>query len=203
MENLVFVPQQSKSEQFKLVRRARKGDKGAKDILVLSCMGLVKKKIIYLSNTLGQGNYIPYHVYEDLINTGLSGILHAYEKFDISKKTAFSSYAYFWISKYLNKQFGKIIKIYLPKFQNCPDDIPDDEHEFDNAFDKILCQQLLLTIPPFERNIVMLNFGINCHCHTLTEIAKKYGHSYQYIYKVKKNALEQMRKSCENILQYT
>lgn len=202
MEKLVFVPQKSKSEQFKLVRRARKGDKEAKDTLVLSCMGLVYKKITYLTNTQGQGCYLPHSAYEDLVNTGLSGILYAYEKFDLSKKTAFSSYAYFWISKYLNKQFKKLTNTYLPAFQNCPDDIPADEHGFDNAFDKILCQQLLLTISDFERNVVMLNFGIDCRSHTLTEIAKKHRCSYQNIYKIKKNALERMRKNSENILQY-
>lgn len=202
MEKLVFVPQKSKSEQFKLIKRARKGDKEAKDTLVLSCMGLVYKKITYLINTQGQGCYLPYNAYEDLINTGLSGILYAYEKFDLSRKTAFSSYAYFWISKYLNKQFNKIVKTCLPKFQNALEDIPVEEPEFDTVFNKILCRQLLLTIPSFERYIIMLNFGIDCRCHTLTEIAKRYRYSYQYVYKIKKNALEQMRKNSENVLQY-
>lgn len=198
MENLLFLPKISKAEQIELVKQARQGNKIAKDKLVLSCVGMIKKRIMQLINKNSWNNPLFSRMYEDLLNTGILGVLYAFEKFDISRDTSFSSYALFWIDKFLQKQFYVIRKVYCSQSQNALDEtVPDDKNEamFDAAFNRVLCRQLLAAVGKLEREVIILSFGFNCRCHTLTEIAEQYGFSFQYIGKVKQRALQKMRNN--------
>lgn len=204
MENLLFLPKMNKAEQLELAKMARQGDKIAKDRLVMSCSGLVKQRIMQLVNE-NTWCYSQLHfIYEDLLNSGLLGILYAFEKFDFSKNTSFSSYAFFWIDAFLRKEFSIMRKAHCTQAQEELDEtITDDDSEkmFDTAFRKILCKRLLTVVGNLEREVIVLFFGLDCRRHTLTEIAKKYGFTYQYASKVKKRALQKMRNSYEYALQ--
>lgn len=204
MENLISLPKMSKSEQIEHVKLARQGDNEAKNRLVMSCSGLVKQKIMQLVN---ENTWCyPYLslMYDDLLNTGISGILYAFEKFNISRNTSFSSYAYFWIDDFLRKQFSVMRKSYYLQTQDELDEIITDdtaEASFDAVFSKILCKQLLSTVGNLEREIIVLFFGFDCRRHTLTEISQKYGLSFYYTRKIKQQALQKMRNSYKYALQ--
>lgn len=194
MENLLSLPKMSKSEQIEHVKLARQGDKEAKNRLVMSCSGLVKQKIMQLvsENTwcYPQLNLI----YDDLLSSGLLGVVYAFEKFDISKNSSFSSYAFFWIDAFLRKQFAIMRKTHYSQ-DELDENVTYDESEtmFESAYSKILCRQLLGVVGTLEREIIVLFFGLNCRRHTLKEIAGKYGFSFQYAGKVKQRALQKMR----------
>lgn len=196
MENLFFLPKLSKSEQLELVKWARMDDETSKTHLIMSCSGLVKQRIMQLVSE----NTWCYPqldlIYEDLLNSGLLGVAYAFENFDVSKNTSFSSYSFFWIDAFLRKEFAAVRKSnYLQ--EELDETITDEKNEamFNAAFSKILCMQLLATVGKLEREIVVLFFGINCRRHTLKEIASKYGFSFQYAGKVKQRALQKMRNS--------
>lgn len=202
MENLISVQKISKFEQAELVALACQGDKKAKDRLIMSCSGLIKKIIMKYVNENTWCYSRLNLIYEDLLNSGILGILYAFEKFDVSHDTAFSSYAFFWIDAFIRKQFNAIQKERysqsLDMLSNELDtNVTSEKNEelFDTALRKILCQQLLATIETLEREIVILFFGIDCRRHTLSEIARKYGFSTSYAGKVKEKALQKMRNN--------
>lgn len=201
MENLLFLPSLDKSEQFELVKLARTGDEAAKTRLIMSCGGLVKKRIMQLVNENTWCYPKLNLIYDDLLNSGFLGVAHALEKFDVSKNTSFSSYSFYWIDAYLRQEFAVLRKLSYTQ-EELDETVPDDATEamFDAAFSKILCEQLLTAVGKLEREIIVLFFGINCRSHTLTDIAKKYGFTFQYVGKIKQQALQKMRNSYNNAL---
>ncbi|MCH5209452.1 MAG: sigma-70 family RNA polymerase sigma factor [Oscillospiraceae bacterium] len=203
MEKLLLLPSLSKIEQLELAKLAQQGDQTAKDRLVMSCSRLVKQRITKLVNEntwcYPQLNLI----YEDLLNSGISGVLRAFETFDVSRNTSFSSYAFFWIDAFLQKQLVLIRKTsYSLSLDALDETVVDDTNEakFDAVFNKFLCRQLLAVLETREREIIVLFFGLDCRRHTLKEIGAKFGFSFQYAGKVKKRALQKMRNSYKYML---
>jgi len=78
-------PPLSKEEQLEYIKRAREGDEKAKERLVTSCYGIVKK----VASTMS-GFGIPM---EDMIQEGFLGIINAIDTFDINGSGRFSTYA--------------------------------------------------------------------------------------------------------------
>lgn len=79
-----------------LCRRIQAGDDEAQEELCVRNKKLVDKYAWayqkYYGNDLD---------YEDIENMGMTGLLHAAEKFDLSRGTSFSTYATFWIRQYI------------------------------------------------------------------------------------------------------
>ncbi len=71
-------------------------DIALRDIAILNNTGLVCK-------ALRKYNLIGHRNYEDLYQEGLIGVIEAVEKFDTSKDYQFSTYAMFFIKKYILK----------------------------------------------------------------------------------------------------
>ncbi|MGN0364029.1 MAG: RNA polymerase sigma factor RpoD/SigA [Bilifractor sp.] len=79
-------------ENAELCRRIQKGDTSAQEELIEKNRKLVDKYA--WSYHKYYGNDLDF---EDIENMGLTGLLHAAEKFDPAKGAAFSTYATFWI----------------------------------------------------------------------------------------------------------
>lgn len=79
-----------------LCRRIQNGDDEAQEELCVRNKKLVDKYAWayqkYYGNDLD---------YEDIENMGMTGLLHAAEKFDLTRGTSFSTYATFWIRQYI------------------------------------------------------------------------------------------------------
>lgn len=96
----------SKEEAKELLIKAKKGDTKAKELLLISNMGLIRT---ISANYQGNGLEL-----EDLMIEGGLGLIRAIDAYDLSKDTNFPTYAFYWIRQYLNKAIrmqGKLIKL--------------------------------------------------------------------------------------------
>ena len=88
----------TRKEERELVAAMQDGDMDARHKLVLHNIGLVCKSA---ASHLGRGRS-----YLDLIQDGVLGLIHAIDKFDLSKGTRISTYATRWISNYQKKSIA-------------------------------------------------------------------------------------------------
>lgn len=98
----MLTPQQEKE----LLSRMWDGDKAARDELVERNLRLV---VSIAKKYSGKGMTLL-----DLIQEGNLGLMAATEKFDLSKGTRFSTYAYYWIKMYISRAItdkDKVVRI--------------------------------------------------------------------------------------------
>lgn len=96
----------SKEKTRELLIKAKQGDPKAKELLLISNIGLIKTISVNY-----QGNGLEL---EDLMIEGGLGLIRAIDAYDLSKDTNFSTYAFYWIRHHLNKAIrmqGKLIKL--------------------------------------------------------------------------------------------
>lgn len=96
----------SKEKTRELLIKAKQGDTKAKELLLISNIGLIKTISVNY-----QGNGLEL---EDLMIEGALGLIRAIDAYDLSKDTNFPTYAFYWIRHYLNKAIrmqGKLIKL--------------------------------------------------------------------------------------------
>jgi len=104
----------------KLISRIKKGDKKAKEELIKQNQGLIvciAKKYASSPDMLS-----------DLIAEGNIGLLTALERYNSKKKVKFSTYAYFWIKRFILRAIIKEFEIFK---------IPDRIYEFRGKFGEI------------------------------------------------------------------
>ena len=99
----------SHEEEIMLIKRIKKGDKYAQEIFIKCNMPLVKN-IARKYNTTKMS-------YEDLIQEGCLGLLHAIELYDENLGNKFSTYAIYWIYQSISRSiFIKERTIGLPVY---------------------------------------------------------------------------------------
>lgn len=97
------IPVLSNEEQIKLVMKCHKGDKKARQELIIHNLKLVVSIAKQYLN-LGLS-------FEDLIQEGNLGLIRAIEKFDVTKETAFSTYATTWIKAKITRALSEKVRI--------------------------------------------------------------------------------------------
>lgn len=97
------IPVLSNEEQIKLVMKCYKGDKKARQELIIHNLKLV---VSIAKQYLNLG--LPF---EDLIQEGNLGLIRAIEKFDVTKETAFSTYATTWIKAKMTRALSEKVRI--------------------------------------------------------------------------------------------
>lgn len=97
------IPVLSNEEQIKLVMKCHKGDKKARQELIIHNLKLV---VSIAKQYLNLG--LPF---EDLIQEGNLGLIRAIEKFDVTKETAFSTYATTWIKAKITRALSEKVRI--------------------------------------------------------------------------------------------
>ncbi len=88
-------PLLDKDKTYELLEKAHTGNKSAQDLLINSNLRLV---ISIAKKFRGRG--LPL---EDLFQEGTLGLMTAIERFDCSRETKFSTYAYYWIWQSINR----------------------------------------------------------------------------------------------------
>jgi len=91
----------SREEEIELFKKAKAGDKEAKDKILKYNMRLV---IAYAKEYCSS---LPYDRFEDCVSAGNIGLIEAYDKFDINRGTKFSTYATQWIIMEIKKELNK------------------------------------------------------------------------------------------------
>lgn len=101
----------TKEEEQSLLRKAKRGDKEAKQTLILSNLRLVVNIAKNYTNK-GLG-------FIDLISEGNFGLIHAIDKFDPEKGYRFSTYAVWWIKQAVTKAIiSKGREIRIPSYKH-------------------------------------------------------------------------------------
>lgn len=198
----------SANEELKLAMRAKKGDKAARDLLILSNIAFS----IYYSK-----KFTGYHLEEDdLIQEAIIGLIRAAEKF-VPEKGRFATYAKFWIQNEIQSAARKSPKVSVFTFSSFSDDEDFDEDEFfsafsDNSFanveddyiDSEISARVKKTVTSLgkkEADIIARHFGFdNAEPESLSEIAESYGLTKARIHQIEKSALCKLRSSLEDFV---
>ena len=105
MEMLNGVPTLTAEENAELIERYINGDKSVKEELTQGNLRLVVK----LAIQYGTANNVL-----DLIQEGSIGLMESIDHYELGKGTAFTTYAYSWIAKYILQYIGNDRLIQLP-----------------------------------------------------------------------------------------
>ena len=177
------IPVLSKEEEKALFEKAAAGDKNAKDKIITSNV----KFVIKTANKYTKCG-LPI---EDIIQSGIEGLLIAYCKFDYTKNIKFISYAVSWINQTI-KEFiynsGKSVRIPIHRadlfnssnYSAVSLDTPIDsnnsesfigniEDEYYSDFENRFCEEDLVyqimekieTFPANEKNILKAHYGLS------------------------------------------
>lgn len=98
-----------------LVAKAKRGDKKAKDYLVLHYYRYIAK----IAHWYIDRDFVRNMSLADLIDEGIIGLYSAFKKYSIKKKTNFATYATYWIKFTIFKAIGQKERLIpLPAYQN-------------------------------------------------------------------------------------
>ena len=150
--------------------------------------------------------------FEDLYQAGWIGLLVAYNKYDRTKKAAFSTYAYFWIRKHVlmcRDELGMGIDLQtIPvggqddeNSNEIPDEsaIPEDtavSSVYDFYLKSTIYKEMKTNLSDLEFQVITKSFGLDGNKKkTRSTIADEMGISMQYVAKLKKQALAKLAKN--------
>ena len=85
----------NENEKLELIKKAQKGNKEARDKIILHHL----KFVVYIAKRYNNGSI----ALDDLISTGNLGLFKAIKKFDVNKKYRFTTFAYHYIRCYITK----------------------------------------------------------------------------------------------------
>lgn len=109
LNDLGRLEKATREENAKNIVKYRNGDIAAKNRIVKGNVFLV------VSVAKKYAQYSKSFTIEDLISVGIEGLYEAIERFDVSKDTSFSTYAYFWIAQKITRELSnKELLIRLP-----------------------------------------------------------------------------------------
>ncbi len=99
-----------KEEERKLLLKAKKGEKAAKNKIILSQLWLVTIISQKFLSFIQEENGLSFF---DLVQEGVLGIYRAIENFDLNSKNKFSTYAKYWIEAYISNALvnQKLIRV--------------------------------------------------------------------------------------------
>lgn len=198
----------SADEELKLAVRAKKGDKAARDLLILSNIAFA----IYYSK-----KFTGYHLEEDdLIQEAVAGLVRAADKFVPEKGCRFTTYAKFWIQNEIQSAARKSPKVATFAFSSFSDNEDFDEDEFfsafsDNSFANVeddyidseisaIVRKTVTSLGKKEADIIARHFGFdNAEPESLSEIAESYGLTKARIHQIEKSAFCTLRKNLEDL----
>ena len=199
----------SADEEHKLALRSNKGDKSARDLLILSNIRFV----IYYAKKFSSYSYLEE---DDLIQEGITGMVYAAEKFDAEKGCKFITYAKHWIRNEIQRAEGKVAEKPSTKFSNLSVDEGFNEEEnlsscTDNALSHVeedcidgevrkYVQKAVDSLSKKEADVITRYYGLhNVESETLSKIGESYGLTKSRISQIEKKALNKLHDSLDNL----
>lgn len=198
----------SADEEFELAMCAKKGDKAARDLLILSNIAFA---ISYSKKFAG------YHLEkDDLIQEAITGLVRAADKFIPETGNRFITYAKFWIRNEIQRAAHKASK--TPA--SCLSDLSIDENSDAEEFISSICDNEIINVEEDyiydetctcvkkavaslgekEVDIIARHYGFdNVEPESLSEIAESYGLTKPRIHQIEQKAFYTLRNSLEDL----
>lgn len=194
----------SPEEEKELVKKHAEGDKKARETLIEHNLRLV----IYIAKKFESSNVD----LEDLISVGTIGLIKAVNSFDNEKQIKLATYASRCIENEILMHLRKVVRIKIEMSLDEPlnvdwegnvllladvlgtdCDVTSKETESDEEKNVLL--QTFAKLPPRERQIVRLRFGLlGAQKKTQKEIADLMGISQSYISRLEKKVMKKLKK---------
>ncbi len=195
-------------EEREYLKRAREGDKSARDLLIERNMRLV-------AHIVKKYNYADRDM-EDLISIGTIGLIKAVNTFNEEKGSRLVTYAARCIDNELlmmlraEKKYSRETSIYEPlgtdsegNFISLMDILESEEVDIAEQLElesnvKKLKVLIKTVLTERERQIIVLRYGLhNGREVTQRELAKAFGISRSYVSRIEKKALLKLRAAYE------
>ena len=189
--------QLDKQEEVQLFDRFHAGDQEAGNEIIENNKGLV---LDYVGKVTRSGAFS--HLREDLIQSGIEGLITARDRFELARGNRFSTHAYSWVRKYVNQMIDVEMKFYnsheLINQTNTKNEDGELSESLEEKFGRsdgsvdytILWNDLKTILTPFELYI--------CHLveqgKTMEAIGKSRGVSRQRIHQLLKNARRKIQE---------
>ncbi|MBQ9281998.1 MAG: sigma-70 family RNA polymerase sigma factor [Treponema sp.] len=198
----------SADEEFELAMCAKKGDKAARDLLILSNIAFA---ISYSKKFAG------YHLEkDDLIQEAITGLVRAADKFIPETGNRFITYAKFWIRNEIQRAAHKASKTPASCLSDLSIDENSDAEEFissicdneiinveDDYIDDETCicvKKAVASLGEKEADIIARHYGFdNVEPESLSEIAESYGLTKPRIHQIEQKAFYTLRNSLEDL----
>ena len=180
-----------RQEEVQLFGQFHAGDQEAGDKIIEKNKGLV---LDYVGKVTQNGAFSDLR--EDLVQSGIKGLIIARNRFESDRANEFSTYAYYWIRKYVNQTIDREVRFYDSHELVNQANTKNAEEEFSGSLEEkfgcndgsvdytILWNDLKRILTPFELYI--------CHLveqgNTMEAIGKSRGVSRQRIHQLLKNA---------------
>ncbi|HCX73729.1 MAG TPA: hypothetical protein DHM37_08425 [Candidatus Cloacimonas sp.] len=134
---------------------------------------------------------------EDLIQEGMLGLLQAQQKFKEEKGAKFSTYATYWIKKYILAAIEKEKKGSLNSIKLVDETVKDEKQQAKFDSDIKVSKFLKLTddIPVDEQKVLRMLYEEQ---YTLKEIAEELNISRERTRQLKEKALRRLRSKTKN-----
>jgi RNA polymerase primary sigma factor len=203
-----YQPITPEQEQI-LTQAARQGDMEAREQLIHAHLPLVVRVAkIYMP---------PCDEIMDLIQEGNIGLIYAVDKFDPTRGTKFSTYAFFWINKqiqrFLNHEPDALVSLDMELTDSSEHlllsdtiaDRPtilgsqtiqhiDAKMEYEELQSKV--REMLSHLPEREREVIRLLYGMdNYPVLSRNEVAQIIGVTPQFISRIRIDSLRQLEKA--------
>ncbi len=132
--------------------------------------------------------YISYnHPLDDLMQEGMIGVIKAVDNFDESKDTKFSTYAVYWIKKYILDYIGK--ESNLP-FSEYDENLHNTEYESLQTSPETISIEFPPNFPLLEKEVIIKLYQ---HEFTLSEVAKQLQLPRERVRQVREKALRRLK----------
>lgn len=136
---------------------------------------------------------------EDLVQEGFIGLLEAYKHFDASQNIKFSSYAVYWIKKYILQALeNNYISSHMPITTVSDSQLADYDTSTkisDKADNEYTGLKLPIDMPDIEQKVIRLSVE---HGLTFKEISSKLGITTEQVRQIKQKALRRIKIDYEN-----
>jgi len=200
----VLPPPLKGADELQALEALRRGDEGAKQLLVEHNLRLVVYIARRFENT-GTG-------LEDLISIGTIGLIKAISTYDPDKKIKLATYASRCIENeilmHIRKTANQKTEVSLDEPINMDGDgnelllsdiLGTDEdmvfRPLEDDVDLSVLRQALAELPPREKEIVLMRFGLEGRRElTQKEVALKMGISQSYISRLEKKIMQRLKK---------
>jgi RNA polymerase primary sigma factor len=192
---------------LKLFDRIRDGDQAALQRVVRDNIGLVH---VIAKRYRGKAEA------GDIVGAGRLALVTAAQRYDARGPMSFKSFSIKWIEKAMRNEISRSELIRTPKDEDLPmtyvsldAPIEDEEGQESNLHDVIPDTNLVLPdqhavdkemlsevveLPPRERSVLILVFGLGRHSvHTAEAAGQKLGCSLQVVKKLKKRGLQMLK----------